>query len=186
MIIDLIACLLVAFGFYQGFTKGLIKTVFSTLSILIAVVATFKFSGEVMDILESLLNINRAITFVLGFVLTFIVVMALIRFIGGKLEKLINTIHIGGVNKILGGALLGLFYAILISYGVYFINKVELISPQQKEASFTYPILEPLPRITQDVGSKLKPYFSGFWENLLETMDSIKAKGDEIQTEGVQ
>lgn len=181
MIIDTIACLLVAFGFYQGFTKGLIKTVFSTLSILIAVVATFKLSGNVIDFIQASVSIHPGIAFVLGFVLTFIVVMALIRFIGNKLEKLVNTIHIGFVNKILGGFVLGLFYAILVSYAVYFTQKVELISPQQKEASFTYPMLEPLPRLTASIGSQMKPYFQEFWDALLVTMDSLKEKTDEIQ-----
>jgi len=181
MVIDLITCLIVAFGFYQGFSKGLIKTVFASLSILIAVIATFKFSGRVMDILENVLNVNQAIAFVLGFVLTFIIVMALVRFIGNKLEKLIKAIHIGGLNKIMGGAVLGLFYAILISYGVYFVNKVNLISEEQKQNSFTYALLEPLPRLTQDVGVKLIPLFSEFYERMIEAMDTLKEKSDEIE-----
>lgn len=178
MVIDLITVLLVAFGFYQGFNKGLIKTVFSTLSVIIAIVAALKLSPIVINILQGMIKISPAITFVMGFVLTFIVVMAAVRFIGNKLDKLMKTIHVGGVNKILGGALLGLFYAILISFGIYFMEKIELVSDNQKEASFTYPLLQPLPHATQSVGESLKPVFKGFWDAMMETMDSIKESSD--------
>ena len=182
MILDLITVLLVAYGFYQGFNKGLIKTVFATLSVIIAIVAALKLSPIIINLINNVIHLNPAISFVLGFVLTFIIVMALIRFIGNKLDKLMKTIHVGGVNKILGGAVLGLFYAVLISFGVYFLDRIELISDNQKQESFTYPILEPLPKATQSIGDSLKPVFKEFWETMIDTMDSIKEKSDEIKS----
>lgn len=181
MFLDIITCLLVAFGIYQGFSKGLIKTVFATFSLLIGIVAAMKLSDTVIGILQNAININPAILWVVGFVLTFILVMAIIRFIGTRIEKLMENMHIGGVNKILGGALLGLFYAVLISYGVFLMDKIELLTDDVKQASFTYPLLEPLPRATQGVGDSLKPLFTDFWDKLMETMDAIKEKGDELQ-----
>lgn len=180
MFLDIITCLLVAFGFYQGFSKGLIKTVFATLSLVIGIVAALKLSPIVINVLQRALDISPAITFVLGFVLTFIVVMALIRFLGNSLEKVVKSIHIGGVNKLLGGLVLGLFYALLISFGVYFVDKVELISTETKEASFTYPLLEPMPRAAQGVGEQVRPIFNEFWNKMLETMDAVKEKGEEV------
>jgi len=180
MVLDILTGILVAFGFYQGFSKGLIKTVFATLSVLVAVVAALKLSPIVISILQNTLSFSPALLFVIGFVLTFIITMALVRFIGNKLEKLFEALHIGGINKLLGGGVLGLFYAILISFGVYFADKISLISDEQKEASFTYELLEPLPRISQGIGESLKPMFNEFWTALINTMDSIKDKGEEI------
>jgi len=184
MIIDLITVLLVVLGFYQGYRKGLIKTVFATLSLLIGIIAALKLSPIVIGILQNLLSWNPAITFVLGFVLTFILVMMLIRFLGDKLEALLRSLHIGVINKLAGGLLLSLFYAILISFGVFFMDKIELISPDQKAASFTYPFLEPLPEMTKSVGRSLQPVFSEFWDKMIETMDALKEKGEEIEVGG--
>ncbi|MBT8233955.1 MAG: CvpA family protein [Saprospiraceae bacterium] len=180
MVLDIITLLIVAFGFYQGFANGLIKTVFASLSLLIAIVAALKLSPTVIKLLQKNVDINEGVLFVIGFVLTFIGTMALVRFLGNKLDKLSKTLQLSSVNKLLGGALLGLFYAVLISIGVYFANKVSLISEQQKSASFTYALLEPLPRMTQNVGEALKPMFNEFWNSLLDTMDAIKEKGDEM------
>lgn len=183
MFLDILTCLLVAFGFYQGFSRGLIKTVFATLSLVIGIVAALKLSPIVIGLLQSAFSINPAVTFVLGFVLTFIVVMALIRFIGNSLEKVVKSIHIGGVDKLLGGLMLSLFYALLVSFGVYFVDKVELISDEVKQASFTYPLLEPMPRAAQGVGEKVRPIFNEFWDKMLLTMDAVKEKGEEVVPE---
>ncbi len=180
MIIDIIAGLLIAFGFYQGFSSGLIKTVFASISLLIGIIAAMKLSDTVMEILERTFGLNQAISFVLGFVITFIVVMLLIRFIGGKLDNLFKNLQLGIVNKLAGGILLSLFYAILVSYGVFVMDKISLVSDNVKTSSISYPLLEPLPRATQDVGKALQPMFSDFWDKLLETMDSVDKKAEEL------
>ena len=181
MVLDIVVCLLLAFGFYQGFSRGLIKTVFASLSLLIGIVAALKLSPIVINLLQNAFSINPAITFVAGFVLTFIIVMGLIRFIGNKVEKLLEAVKIGGLNKLAGGILLGGFYALLLSFGVYFMDRVSLLSEELKASSFTYPYLEPLPEMSQGVGEKLKPLFTGFWDKMMETMDTIKEKGDTLE-----
>ena len=181
MVLDIITCLVVAFGFYSGFSRGLIKTIFAALSLLVGIVATMKLSDITRDLIEKVVNLNEGVTFALGFVITFIVVMALIRFIGDRIDKLFESLHIGGVNKLLGGLFLGLFYAIIISFAVYFGDKLSLISDNVKSASFTYPLLEPLPRATQGVGESLRPLFSEFWDKMIEAMDAAKEKGEALE-----
>ena len=181
MIIDLLACLVVALGLYQGYSSGIIKTVFATVSIIVAIVATMKLSHFVIDALQRSININKGILFVLGFVLTFMTVIIIIRFIGKKMESVFESLEINFINKISGAAVLGLFYAILFSYAVFFMDRVSLISDQQKAVSFSYPMLKPLPAMTVKYGKKLEPTFRGLWNSFIETMDDIKAKGDEMQ-----
>jgi len=76
---------------------------------------------------------------------------------------------------------LSLFYAILLSIGVFFIDKIELLSDKQKSASYAYPLLEPLPRITRGVGENLRPVFTEFWDKLIVTMDQAKLKAEELE-----
>lgn len=180
MFLDIVTGLVVAYGIYQGFTNGLVKTVFSTLSLVIGIVAALKLSPITIGILQNALNVNPGITFVLGFVLTFVLVMILVQFIGGRIDNLMESIHIGWVNKLLGGALLGLFYAVLISFAVFFMDKVALISDDAKTASYAYPLLEPLPKATKGIGESVRPMFTEFWDKMMETMDTIKEKGDEL------
>jgi membrane protein required for colicin V production len=181
MIIDIIAGCLIAFGLYQGFSNGLIKTVFATISIIIAIVAALKLSPILIAVLQENINFNPAILFVLGFVLSFIVIMALIRFIGNRMEKLFEKLYINSINKVAGAAVLSLFYAVLFSFTLHFLNRIELISEQQKSNSYSYPILKPLPEISAGVGRELRPVFTEFWDAFMKTMNDIKEKANEIK-----
>jgi len=106
-------------------------------------------------------------------------VMALIRFIGKKLEDMLEAVNINIINKIAGGALQGLFFAYLLSLIFWLINSLNVLNTSTKEASITYPLLEPLPEKGKAVYTSLKPVFKGFWDKTVEAMDSIiKAPDD--------
>ncbi len=102
--------------------------------------------------------------------------MALIRFIGRKMEDMLEAININFINKIAGGALQGLFFAYLLSLALWLVNSLNVLNPEAKSASITYPMLEPLPEKGKAVFTTLKPMFKGFWDKTLETMDSIKGE----------
>ena len=183
MIIDIIAGCLIAFGLYQGFSNGLIRTVFATISIIIALVVALKLSPILIRVLQENLNFNPAILFVFGFVISFIAIMALIRFIGNRMEKLFEKLYINSVNKIAGAAVLSLFYAILFSFSLHFLDRIELVSDQQKASSFSYPILKPLPEVSKGIGRQLKPVFTEFWDAFMHTMNEIRDTANEKMDE---
>ena len=63
MIIDILAAIIISLGFYLGYQRGLIKTIFDTLSLMIGILAALKLSPWVIDALQSL---GRTIRFVEG------------------------------------------------------------------------------------------------------------------------
>ncbi len=183
MVLDIVVALVIAYGFYKGFKSGLIKTVFSVLALLIGIVAALKLSPLVINLLDSIIHVNPAITFLAGFVITFLIVMGLINYIGKKLENVAESAQVGGINKILGGFGLGLFYAVLLSYAIYFMSKINLVTETQKQQSHTYAYLEPLPEWSQKAGKAVEPIFSDFWNKMLETMDKVKDKSSEKESD---
>lgn len=179
MLLDIIVAIVISLGFYLGYARGLIKTVFDSLSLIIGIVAALKLSPIVINILQSLIQTTPAITFLVGVVITFIAVMALIRFIGRKLEDILEAVNINFINKIAGGTLQALFFAYLLSMGIWLVNNLKVLNPETKAASITYPLLEPLPEKGKAVFTSLKPVFSSFWDKTLEAMDGIKGKNNE-------
>jgi membrane protein required for colicin V production len=182
MIIDLFVAIVIVLGFYLGYSRGLIKTVFDSLSLVIGILAALKLSPFIIDILQEIIKTTPALTFILGVVITFIGVMALIRFIGKKLEDMLEAININFINKLAGGAVQGLFFAYLISLSLWLMNSLNVLNMETKAASITYPMLEPLPEKGKAVFTAIKPMFKGFWDKTLETMDSIKG-GDKPNEE---
>jgi membrane protein required for colicin V production len=178
MVIDVLAAIVISFGVYLGYQRGLIKTVFDTLSLIIGIVAALKLSPIVIDILQKLLQINPAITFILGIAVTFIGVMYLIRYVGKKFEDLLEAVNLNFINKLAGGTLQGFFFATILAFGIGLVDKVSLLNQQTKDQSFSYPHLVKVPAISQGLITAMKPIFTGFWNKTLETIESVKSKND--------
>ena len=180
MVLDIIVVLVVAFGFYTGYSRGLIKTVFDTLSLLIGILAAMKLSPITINILESVVNISPSIAYLIGIVITFLLVMALVRFIGRKLEDVFEAANINVVNKLAGGAVQGLFFAFLMSMLLWVLVNHNVVKPETKEQSITYPLLEPLPEAGKSVFTAVKPIFKSFWDKTVDAMESIGGKAEEV------
>ena len=66
------------------------------------------------------------------------------------------------------------------------MNEARLISEQQKDTSFTYYHLEPIPGYAREQFEIIKPVFKEFWDKTVDTFDKVKDKGIEIQSENEQ
>lgn len=175
MILDLIVAIVITIGFYLGYSRGLIKTVFNSLSLIIGIIAALKLSPIVMDILESILKTSPAMSFLLGIVVTFLGVMYLIRYFSSKMEDLLKAVNINFVNKIAGGTLQAIFYAYLLSLSLWLVDAMSVLKPEVKEASITYSLLEPLPEKGKAFFEAVKPIFKSFWDKTVKSMDSIES-----------
>jgi len=173
MVLDIVCLILVGASFYLGYTKGILKTVFGVLSILIALLVTLRFSFLMISLLEKLLKTDPRITIILGFALTFILVMIAIRMIGHGLENVLETIHLNIFNKMAGGVVAGFMTLVVFSSLIWFLDQVRFISPTTKEQSITYPVLQKMPEVSKEVFSSIKPFFSEFWDRTQKAMDKI-------------
>jgi len=178
MVLDIIAAILVLYGFYTGYQRGLIKTVFATLSIILAVLVSMKLSPVVMDVIQNLLKLNEGINFILGFVLTFFLVMLVIRFIGARLEGVLKAVKINFVNKIAGGALMAIVFAVCLGFLFHLADNLRLLPEGEKETSISYPIIDALPSKSIVVFKKVKPIFSEFWYKTVDTIDAVKENSE--------
>jgi membrane protein required for colicin V production len=181
MFIDTCVAIIVSLGFYLGYQRGLIKTIFDTLSLFIGILAAIKLSPWMMELLGKLFNMSKPIELILGIALTFLIVMWGIRFIGKKIEAILETVNINVINKVAGGVIQALFFAAILSYAVSLMDKVNVIKEETKTTSATYTSLMKMPAISEALFVSLKPVFSEFWSKTNEAIDSMKKKTNEVQ-----
>lgn len=181
MLIDIFCGLAVILGFFQGYSKGIIKTLFSILSILLGIIAAMKLSPLTIGAVESMMPAYPRLSYIVGFLLTFIIVIVIIRFIGNKIESLFKAVKLNFINKMFGGILTATFFLIIFSTIIWFLNEARLISEPQKDASFTYYHIEPIPGNARKQFEAVKPVFQTFWDKTLDTFEKAKEKGVEIQ-----
>jgi uncharacterized membrane protein required for colicin V production len=176
MIIDIVLALLVTYGFYTGFNRGLIDTFFDAISIIIGILVAIKLSYVLINFLEKILpNLSPQIVFLIGLVLTFFLVMLIVRFIGKKLEGLFKLVQLNILNKVAGGALKAFLLSTVFSFLILLAGKVNVLPEDTVSQSRTYKLIEPFPRYAEAGFEKIKPYFQEFYAKTQELIDDAKA-----------
>ncbi|MCB0617377.1 MAG: CvpA family protein, partial [Saprospiraceae bacterium] len=120
MVIDIIFVIMAGYGFYLGFAKGIIRTIFTILSFLFGLLAAFKFAPAATKFLETAFDSNNPMMFLAGFLLSFVLTMILIRLVARAIEGFLRTANINIVNQFAGGLLLAGMMTLLYSMVLWF------------------------------------------------------------------
>lgn len=174
MAIDLIFLIVAGYGFILGFSRGIIRTVFTFLSILFGLMSAFRFAPAMTNFLKDIFTTSNPLMFIAGFLLAFVVTMMLIRFFARILEGFLETANINFINQLAGGVLLSSVMILIFSMLLWFGDEARLIDRYTKEQSVTYPYLEEFPSSVWTVGEQLKPTFEEFWQYSVQFMIELE------------
>lgn len=137
---------------YRGFRKGLIIELASLAALVLGIYASIHFSWFAAGLLDRWLNIEPKYMSIVSFIATFIAVVVLVYSIGKIIEKMVDMVALGFLNKLLG-SVFGLLKAVLFLSVVLlliatFDKNEKVISPKMKEESmFFRPIASVIPML---------------------------------------
>ena len=146
--IDIILIIPIIWFAYQGFKRGLIIELASLVALILGIYAAMYFSGYAADFLVNNFDMGPKYVPVVAFIITFIIVVVLVHLLGRILEKLVNMVALGFLNKMAGGIFGILKAALFISIVILVINHFndQFISKEKQENSLLYkPIAEIAP-----------------------------------------
>ena len=174
MWIDIVFALVAAYGFYWGYSRGIIGAVVSIAAVVLGFVLAVRFSAEVTDLLADLFNTppTGAMPLV-GFVVTFAMVLLALRLLVTTVERLLSTLRINFLNKAAGGLAAALLAVFVLSLAMLSINSAGLVSREAKADSVTYASLVAFPAQVQGAFRQSKP-----------TLERIKDAGDKAMERG--
>ncbi len=188
MILDLICLIFVAYGFWVGYSKGIISTVLSIASYFFGVLAAMKFGPVMADILGDIFQTSEGWQggiFILGVILTFFLTLVLFRLLAKGLTGVMESVNINFINQILGGILSGFFFAFVFSGLVLFGDQARIVSEEAKQQSITYPLLKPLPQFVWARGKALLPVFKDFYDQAADAMDKLRDNVDKDESDTI-
>jgi membrane protein required for colicin V production len=175
-VIDIICLVVGLYGFWVGYSRGIIKTVLTLMSLLFGVMAAAKFSPTVSSMLQEWFNGPKSVMFLAAVVLTFILTLVLFRMIANALEGMLESVNINFINQIMGGTVAAVFFIFAYSLLLAFADNSRLIDEQTKTDSYTYPVLEPMPEYAWEIGQAVWPVFQEFYQYALDVMDAIDSQ----------
>lgn len=141
--VDIFVVVALIYSIYHGFTKGLIISLASLVGLILGVYGAIKFSGITATYLNDHWQIKIPI---LSFAITFIVILLTVYLLGKLLEKAVNILSLGFLNKAAGalfnGAKMILILGVLFTIFNQVNTKFNIIEQVTIEKSFSYPYLK--------------------------------------------
>lgn len=175
--IDIVFGLFLLFFAYKGFTNGLIVSIATFLGLIIGFYAASYFSEYTADWLINHAGMQSKNIKFIAYILTFVITIVLIFFLGRFLTKIIKTVGLGLVNR-LAGALLGIAKgALILSFLILFLNKIDpaskLISQDKKRESVFY---KPVAATAPAIIPLLKKYTEKVQNIVTDSKENLKNK----------
>src|SRR5450432_373299 len=180
--IDLSFYIILVMAIVQGWRKGLILALFSMVCGLIGLAAAVKLSAVVATHMKSNLHITSRWLPVIAFILVFILVLLLIRWAGRLLEKLIQMVLLGWLNKLGGILLFILLYLSIYSIILFYGTQTAFISKQAVEDSHVYSRIAPFgPAVIRFItgfipyGQDMFTALEGFFDKIARNIHSYNS-----------
>jgi membrane protein required for colicin V production len=155
--IDFIIIILLVFGLARGFMNGFIKELASLLALVLGIWGAIKFSTFTSERLYDYFDMTGQYVGIIAFLITFIIIVIIIHFIGLVVDKFVEKISLGVLNSLLG-LVFGVFKTALILSVIFtilnaFDAKHHFLPGKQIEDSRLYnPIADIAPAIFPIIG----------------------------------
>jgi membrane protein required for colicin V production len=144
--LDYILFIPLLYGFYRGFTKGLIIELASLLALTLGIYGALHFSSFTFEFLSDYVEIKAVYLQLASYGLTFIIIVMLISLTGKILTMLIKLVALGFINRMMGAIFGGikvlLILAVFISFFDRFNKQFRMVNDEILSSSLMYnPIL---------------------------------------------
>ena len=155
--LDFIIIILLVFGLARGFINGFVKELASLLALILGIWGAIKFSVFTAEKLYDYFDMTGQYVGIIAFLITFVIIVIIIHFIGLLVDKFIETLSLGFLNSVLG-LIFGVFKSALILSVIFVVlNAIDakhhfLPKEQIERSKFYNPIADIAPAIFPIIG----------------------------------
>ncbi len=142
MLIDIIFLVLMVIALFKGLSRGFIVAIFSLLAFFIGLAAAIKLSAIVSVRLQENINLSNKWLPIISFLLVFFLVAFLVRFGARWIEKTVEFVWLGWLNRLLGVLLYFLLYITLFSIFLFYTVQVNLVKQETIAGSYVYEYIQ--------------------------------------------
>jgi membrane protein required for colicin V production len=173
--IDFFIIIILIFGLARGFIDGFVKELASLAALILGIWGAIKFSAFTAEKLYDYFDMTGRYVGIIAFIITFIIIVIIIHFVGVIADKLVDAISLGFLNRLLG-IVFGLFKtALILSVFFVILNAIDAkhaFLPKEKieQSKFYNPIADIATAIFPIIGEG--PFNKSF--------DRFKKKPEEV------
>jgi membrane protein required for colicin V production len=123
-IFDIIVTLALGFGFFKGFKKGFVVEIASLGALFLGILGAVKFSSFVAQQIKGFFDWNPMAIKIISYLLVFILIVYGVSVLAKGLTRILSQASLGLFNKFLGSVFGVLKWAVLTSFALFFIIKI--------------------------------------------------------------
>lgn len=172
MLIDVAYIIVLILAIFKGYSKGFVVAIFSLFAIFIGLASALKLSASVAVWLGKSTNIGERLLPIVAFAIVLIGVALLVRLIAGMIQKAIEIVMLGFVNRLAGVILYIILYTIIFSVVLFFATNISLLKQPTIDASYTYHFIEPLGPKAINAFSRFIPPLQNMFHQLEHFFDN--------------
>jgi len=169
--IDIILILILLWGGYSGYRKGLLMEVVAILALVLAIIGGFKLLHWGMDLLDQHFEISGKLLPYITFIAIFVLIVILVNLLGKSLKTILDMTLIGNFDKF-AGALVGILkWGFGLSVVLWLTLSFNITLPEHWiDGSIIYPFLVNFaPKVVEWVAHVL-PFASGLFDTIKELL----------------
>ncbi|MRT94438.1 CvpA family protein [Ancylomarina sp. 16SWW S1-10-2] len=178
-ILDIFIGLPLIYALYKGFTKGFIYEAATLAALILGVYGAIHFSDFTAEVIQDTFKYESQYMEYISFIVTFIVIVIGINLIGRIIDKLVEAVALGFVNRLFGlafGLLKGVILLSIIIHLLNYVNdKLNFISQEKKAESLLY---EPMSTVSDTLFDFFDSDFSTTKANI---EDKIKESTEKVK-----
>lgn len=173
MLIDIVFAVLLVLALLKGYQRGLIVGLFSLVAVVIGLAAALKLSAVVAGYIGKAVKISDEWLPVISFIVVFAGVILLIRLGANAIERTVEVVMLGWLNK-LGGILLYLaIYTIVFSVLLFYAEQLQLLKPDTIANSVSYHRVQPIGPVVINGFGSIIPIFKDMFGELESFFDGV-------------
>lgn len=185
MAIDIACTAVFMFGFWHGYSRGIIYTIFNVLTWLFGITLAFKMAPVTRNILQNIVASDSDLMVILAFGINMAFVLLLVKMAARSLEGVMNFAFLGLANRAMGGIFTGGVYVLIFSILLYFVNMARALNEQTLAESKTFPYLKTMPPKAWSMAKRFQPMALELFNDSNSWIDSLKSEGIQ-RTESTQ
>jgi membrane protein required for colicin V production len=124
--IDMFIAVLLIWAVFRGFTRGFIMQLTILAALALGVFAALKLSGFTARQLDNRLDMNSETLYLVAVAVTFILVFIAVNLIGRLIEKVVESVDLSFLNRIMGVVLSLAKTTIILGVLLVYINRLDL------------------------------------------------------------
>ncbi len=175
--IDLVFVIMAAYGFYFGYTTGLIRVVFFIVAILGGLLIAMLLTPPAARLLQATFETESQALPLFSFFLNCLFLFMIGRILFKMTQENVKSQELGQMAQSIGGFLMSAMFIFLFSVLISFFTAAHAIKPEiARQKSLFYPFLEKIPTSGTELMRTSMPFIDQFYEFMKESI-----KGGEEQ-----